>query len=86
MTVREYVKGKYRYRRIVRRSDDGMDTVTFITNVLDQGLERDVSRADLRNLPQTLDNRVPIQEAKAEFHAQIFPWRQRQCYRDPDMG
>ena len=36
VTVREYVKGKYRCRRIVRRSDDGKDTVTFITNVLDQ--------------------------------------------------
>ena len=36
LTVREYVKGKYRCRRIVRRSDDGKDTVTFITNVLDQ--------------------------------------------------
>ena len=36
VTVREYVKGTYRCRRIVRRSDDGKDTVTFITNVLDQ--------------------------------------------------
>lgn len=36
VTVREYVKGKYRCRRIVRRSDDGKDTVTFITNVLNQ--------------------------------------------------
>ena len=36
VTVREYVTGKYRCRRIVRRSDDGKDTVTFITNVLDQ--------------------------------------------------
>ena len=36
VTVREYVKGTYRCRRIVRRSDDGKDTVTFITNVLDR--------------------------------------------------
>ena len=34
--VREYIKGTYRCRRIVRRTDDGKDTVTFITNVLDQ--------------------------------------------------
>ena len=36
VTVREYVKGTYRCRRIVRRTDDGKDTVTFITNVQDQ--------------------------------------------------
>ena len=34
--IREYIKGTYRCRRIVRRTDDGKDTVTFITNVLDQ--------------------------------------------------
>lgn len=33
--VREYKKGTYRCRRIVRRTDDGKDTVQFVTNVLD---------------------------------------------------
>ena len=33
--VKERVQGTYRCRRIVRRTDDGKDTVEFITNVLD---------------------------------------------------
>ena len=35
VTVKERVQGTYRCRRIVRRTDDGKDTVEFITNVLD---------------------------------------------------
>lgn len=33
--VHEYVKGTYRCRRILRRTDDGKDTVDFVTNVQD---------------------------------------------------
>ena len=35
VTVKERVQGTYRCRRIVRRTDDGKDTVEFVTNVLD---------------------------------------------------
>ena len=35
VTVKERVQGTYRCRRIVRRTDDGKDTIEFITNVLD---------------------------------------------------
>lgn len=36
VTVKERVQGTYRCRRIVRRTDDGKDTVAFVTNVLSQ--------------------------------------------------
>ena len=35
VTVKERVQGTYRCRRIVRRTDDGKDTIQFVTNVLD---------------------------------------------------
>ena len=35
VTVKERVQGTYRCRRIVRLTDDGKDTVEFVTNVLD---------------------------------------------------
>jgi len=35
VTVKERVQGTYRCRRIVRRTDDGKDSVEFVTNVLD---------------------------------------------------
>ena len=34
--VKERIQGTYRARRILRRTDDGKDTVEFVTNVLDQ--------------------------------------------------
>lgn len=34
--VREYKKGTFRCRRILRRTDDGKDTIQFVTNVMDQ--------------------------------------------------
>ena len=37
VTVKERVQGTFRCRRIVRRTDDGKDTVEFVTNVLDPG-------------------------------------------------
>ena len=35
VTVKKRVQGTYRCRRILRRTDDGKDTVEFVTNVLD---------------------------------------------------
>ena len=35
VTVKTRVQGTYRCRRILRRTDDGRDTVEFVTNVLD---------------------------------------------------
>lgn len=34
--VNEYIKGTYRCRRILRRTDDGKDTVDFVTYVQNQ--------------------------------------------------
>ena len=36
VTVKERVQGTYRCRRVLRRTDDGKDTVEFVTNVLSQ--------------------------------------------------
>ena len=73
VTVKERVQGTYRCRRIVRRTDDGKDTIEFITNVLDseemsaeQVCETYRRRWSIESLFQKIETELPVE---------VLPWR-----------
>ena len=43
-------------------------------------------KANMRCVSKTLADRDALSTSEAKLPLEVFPWRQSECYTDPDMG